>query len=43
MEILTDEAKEYLNEFYGDLETYVIAKIESTVNTEAEIMGVLKK
>ena len=43
MEILTDEAKEYLNEFYGDLETYVIARIESTVNTESNVMEVLKK
>lgn len=34
-ELLNEEAKEYLSEFYGDLETYVIAKIESTVNLEA--------
>lgn len=43
MEILTDEAKEYLNEAYGDLGEYVITKIESTVNTEANVMEVLKK
>ena len=43
MTILNDEAKEYLKEFYGDLETYIVAKIESTVNTETEIMEVLKK
>lgn len=43
MEILTDEAKEYLNEAYGDLGEYIITKIESTVNTEANVMEVLKK
>lgn len=43
MSLLNSEAKMYLNEFYGDLETYVIAKIEATVNTESNVMEVLKK
>ena len=43
MGILTEEAKEYLNEFYGDLTAYVIARIEATVNTESKVMEVLKK
>ena len=43
MTILTMEAKQYLNEFYGDLQAYVIARIEATVNTESNVMEVLKK
>jgi len=43
MTILTEEAKEYLNEFYGDLEGYIVARIEATVNTEGSVMEVLKK
>lgn len=43
IEILNDEAKEYLSEAYGDLEQYILTKIESTVNTEANVMEVLKK
>lgn len=43
MSILTMEAKQYLNEFYGDLQAYVIARIEATVNTESNVMEVLKK
>ena len=43
MTILTEEAKDYLDEFYGDLEGYVIARIEATVNTEGNVMEVLKK
>lgn len=43
MGILTMEAKQYLNEFYGDLQSYVIARIEATVNTEGNVMEVLKK
>lgn len=43
LEILNEDAKEYLTEAYGDLETYLITKIESTVNTEASVMEVLKK
>lgn len=43
MEILTMEAKEYLDTFYGDLQSYVIARIEATVNTEGNVMEVLKK
>ena len=43
LNILTDDAKECLNEAYGDLETYILTKIESTVNTEANVMEVLKK
>lgn len=43
MDILTDEAKGYLNEFYGDLQAYIITKIEATVSTEANVMEVLKK
>ena len=43
MGILTMEAKQYLNEFYGDLQSYVLARIEATVNTEGNVMEVLKK
>ena len=43
MEILTNDAKECLNEAYGDLGQYVLTKIESTVNTETNVMEVLKK
>lgn len=43
MGILTMEAKQYLNEFYGDLQSYVTARIEATVNTEGNVMEVLKK
>lgn len=43
LNILTDDAKKCLNEAYGDLETYILTKIESTVNTEANVMEVLKK
>lgn len=43
MGILTMEAKQYLNEFYGDLQSYIIARIEATVNTEGNVMEVLKK
>lgn len=43
MGILTMEAKEYLDTFYGDLQSYVIARIEATVNTEGNVMEVLKK
>ena len=43
MTILTMEAKQYLNEFYGDLQAYVVARIEATVNTESNVMEVLKK
>lgn len=32
MNILTDEAKEYLTEAYGDLNAYVLQKIEAEVN-----------
>lgn len=43
MTILTSEARQYLNTFYGDLQAYVVARIEATVNTEANVMEVLKK
>lgn len=32
MNILTEEAKEYLAEVYGDLDIYITSKIESEVN-----------
>ena len=32
MNVLTDEAKKYLTEVYGDLTTYIGAKIEAEVN-----------
>lgn len=32
MALLTDEAKEYLSEIYGDLNTYITNQIEATVN-----------
>ena len=31
MAVLTDEAKEYLTEFYGDLTAYITNKIEAEV------------
>lgn len=31
MSVLTDEAKEYLVEIYGDLTTYIVTKIEAEV------------
>ena len=43
LEILTEDAKDCLDEAYGDLESYILTKIEATVNTESEIMEVLKK
>lgn len=33
LNVLTDEAKEYLTEFYGDLNAVIIAKIEAEVNS----------
>lgn len=38
MSVLTDEAKEYLTEIYGDLSAYITAKIEAEVklNKKAE-------
>ena len=30
--LLTDEAKQYLSEIYGDLNTYITNQIEATVN-----------
>ena len=32
MAVLTDDAKDYLTEIYGDLTTYITAKIEAEVN-----------
>jgi hypothetical protein len=32
MNILTDEAKTYLTEAYGDLNAYIVQKIEAEVN-----------
>lgn len=32
LEILTDDAKEYITEICGDLNTYLIKQIEATVN-----------
>ena len=32
MALLTDEAKRYLSEIYGDLNTYITNQIEATVN-----------
>lgn len=32
LKILSDEAKEYLNEFYGDLNTYLTQQIEAEIN-----------
>jgi hypothetical protein len=32
MAVLTDEAKEYLAEAYGDLTAYITTKIEAEVN-----------
>lgn len=32
MAVLTDEAKDYLTEIYGDLTAYITAKIEAEVN-----------
>ena len=32
MALLTDEAKKYLSEIYGDLNTYITNQIEATVN-----------
>ena len=32
MDVLTDEAKEYLTALYGDLSTYITNKIEAEVN-----------
>ena len=32
MALLTDEAKQYLSEMYGDLNTYITNQIEATVN-----------
>ena len=32
MALLTDEAKQYLSEVYGDLNTYITNQIEATVN-----------
>ena len=32
MNILTDDAKSYLYEIYGDLESYITAEIEAEVN-----------
>lgn len=32
MAVLTDEAKKYLSEIYGDLSAYITAKIEAEVN-----------
>lgn len=32
MALLTDEAKQYLSEIYGDLNTYITNQIEATVN-----------
>jgi hypothetical protein len=31
MNVLTDDAKEYLSEAYGDLNTYITQKIEAEV------------
>jgi hypothetical protein len=33
LNVLTDEDKEYLTEFYGDLNAVIIAKIEAEVNS----------
>jgi hypothetical protein len=32
MDVLTDEAKEYLTALYGDLSAYITNKIEAEVN-----------
>ena len=37
MAILSEEAKEYLSEVYGDLNAYVAAKIESEVSLNKEL------
>lgn len=34
MEILSEEAKEYLDSFYGDLNKFIITQIEAAVNAE---------
>ena len=36
MSILSEEAKKYLTEAYGDLSAYITAKIESEVNSTKE-------
>lgn len=36
--ILSDDAKDYLSNIFGDLETYILQKIESAVNQERLII-----
>ena len=36
MNVLTEEAKEYLTAIYGDLEIYITTKIESEVKSHKE-------
>lgn len=39
MLVLTDEAKDYLTEMYGDLTTYITSKIEAEVNLNKNILN----
>lgn len=39
MLVLTDEAKDYLTEIYGDLTTYITSKIEAEVNLNKNILN----
>ena len=41
MNILTEEAKEYLAEVYGDLDIYITSKIESEVNFFKKDVGII--
>lgn len=43
MNILTEEAKEYLAEVYGDLDIYITSKIESEVNFFKKDVGIIWK
>ena len=43
MNILTEEAKEYLAEVYGDLDIYITSKIQSEVNFFKKDVGIIWK
>ena len=40
MAVLTDEAKEYLTEFYGDLTAYITNKIEAEVQLNKTVLPI---
>ena len=39
LELLSDEAKQYLTAIYGDLMQYMQIKIEAEVNTQKQLLG----